>query len=233
MYRLIHLFNTSIGSKLVVAVTGAMLLGFLLGHAAGNLLILKGADSLNAYAHWLQGHPLLWGFRLGLLALFGLHITATVRLARQNRTARPIRYERIARLGARLPGRLMLLSGGLLLLFLVLHLLHLTVGAVGPDFSQMIDESGRVDVYRRVVVSFSDPLISGLYLFAMAMLAFHLVHAVESLFQTLGFNHESYQTLIRFLAWALTAIVVAGFSAVPLLVLTGVIGPDQAGGVAG
>ncbi len=229
MYRLIHLFHTSIGSKLVVAVTGALLLGFLLGHAAGNLLILKGAESLNAYAHWLQGHPLLWGFRLAMLALFGLHITATVRLAHQNLAARPIRYRRIARLGARLPGRFMLLSGALLLLFLVLHLLHLTVGAVGPDFSRLVDEAGQADVYARVVVSFSDPLIAGLYLFAMAMLAFHLVHAVESLFQTLGYNHESYQAMIRFLAWALTAIIVAGFAAVPLLVLTGVIGAGVTG----
>lgn len=224
MYRLIRLFNTSIGSKLVVAATGALLLGFLLVHAAGNLLILKGPDALNGYAHWLQGHPLLWGFRFGLLALFGLHITATVRLARQNRAARPIRYRRIARLGARLPGRLMLVSGGLLLLFLILHLLHLTVGSIGPDVGGMVDAGGQIDVYRRVVVSFSDPLIAGLYLFAMAMLAFHLIHAVESLFQTLGLNHESYQALIQFLAWALTAVIVAGFAAVPLLVWAGVIG---------
>ena len=84
MKRLIRLFRTSIGSKLVVAASGILLLGFLLAHAAGNLLILKGPAALNGYADWMQGQPLLWGFRLGLLALFGLHVSTAVRLAREN-----------------------------------------------------------------------------------------------------------------------------------------------------
>ncbi|MFM1892789.1 MAG: Succinate dehydrogenase/fumarate reductase, cytochrome b558 subunit [Pseudomonadota bacterium] len=224
MYRLIHLFRSSIGSKLLVAASGVLLLTFLLGHAAGNLLILKGPGALNAYADWLQGHPLLWGFRLGMLALFTLHVLTAVRLARENRAARPVRYRRIARLGARLPGRLMVLSGALVLAFVVFHLLHLTLGAVGPEVDAMVDGAGRVDVYARVVASFREPWLVGLYVGAMLLLGLHLVHAIEGLFQTFGFNHESYQGLIRFLAPALSLLIVAGFAAIPLLVLGGVIG---------
>jgi succinate dehydrogenase / fumarate reductase cytochrome b subunit len=224
VYRLIRLFRTSIGSKLVVAASGALLLGFLLVHALGNLLILKGPDALNAYADWLQGHPLLWGFRLGLLALFGLHVALTVRLARENRAARPVRYHKLARLGVRLPGRLMLLSGGLLFAFVVFHLLHLTVRAVGPGVSPLLDAAGRVDVYGLVMASFGQPLYAAVYLGAMLILGLHLVHAIEGLFQTLGFNHESYQPLIRLLAPLLTLLIVAGFAAIPVLVLTGVLG---------
>jgi succinate dehydrogenase / fumarate reductase cytochrome b subunit len=221
--RLVRLFRTSIGSKLMVAVTGALLVGFLLVHAAGNLLILKGPDALNGYADWLQGHPLLWGFRFGLLALFLIHVLTAERLARENRAARPIRYRRISLLGTRLPGRLMLLSGGLLLAFVVFHLLHLTVRALGPQAKPLRDAAGRVDVYALVVASFNQPVFTVVYLVALAFLGLHLVHALESAFQSLGFNHESYQGLVRFLAPVLTLLIVVGFAAVPVMVLTGVI----------
>ncbi|MCP5313277.1 MAG: succinate dehydrogenase cytochrome b subunit [Chromatiaceae bacterium] len=221
MNRLIRLFRTSIGRKLVVAATGTLLVGFLFVHAAGNLLILKGPDALNGYADWLQGHPLLWGFRLALLALFLAHVLTALRLARENRAARPLRYRYIARLGTRLPGRLMVVSGGLLIVFVAFHLLHLTLHAVGPRVEPLYDAAGRVDVYGMVVTAFSDPLTAGLYLFAMALLGLHLVHAIEGLFQTLGFNHDSYQGLIRVLAPTLTLLVVGGFAAIPVLVLAG------------
>ncbi|MCG6967920.1 MAG: succinate dehydrogenase cytochrome b subunit [Chromatiaceae bacterium] len=224
MNRLVRLFRTSIGSKLVVAASGTLLLGFLFVHAGGNLLILKGPDALNGYADWMQGHPLLWGFRLGLLALFAVHVLTAIRLARANRAARPTPYRRIARLGARLPGRLMVFSGLLLLAFLIFHLLHLTVRAVGPEVQPLLDGAGRVDVYGMIVASFSEPLTAAVYLLAMGLLGLHLVHAIEGLFQTLGFNHESYQGLIRLLAPALTLLLVSGFAAIPLLVISGALG---------
>ena len=224
MYRLIHLFRTSIGSKLMVAITGTLLLGFLVFHAAGNMLILKGPDALNGYADWLQGLPILWGFRLGMLALFGVHILMTIRLARENRAARPIGYRKISRLGARLPGRLMLFSGLSLFGFLVFHILHLTVRSIGPEPATAMDAAGRVDVYARVLAGFSDPLIATVYLAAMGLLGLHLLHAVESLFQTLGFNHESYQGIIRVMAPVVSLLIAAGFALIPLLVLTGYIG---------
>ena len=205
----------------MVAASGALLLGFLVVHAAGNLLILKGPDALNGYADWLQGHPLLWGFRLGLLGLFTVHILTAVRLARGNRAARPVPYRRIARLGARLPGRLMVFSGLLLLAFLVFHLLHLTARVVGQSGIPVLDDAGRIDVYGMLVAGFSQPLIVTVYLGAMGLLGLHLVHAIEGMFQTLGFNHDSYQTLITVLAPLLTLLIVGSFAAIPLLVISG------------
>ena len=122
----------------------------------------------------------------------------------------------------------MLLSGLLVLGFLVFHLLHLTARLVGPDLDGLTDHLGRTDVYRSVVLSFSDPLLAGLYLAALLLLGLHLLHAVESLFQTLGFNHESYQALIRILAPTLTFLIVAGFATVPLLVVTGILPQEGA-----
>lgn len=229
MFRLIRLFRTSIGSKLVAATTGALLLGFLLVHMAGNLVILQGKDALNAYAAWMQGHPLLWAFRFGLLALFVVHVTTVLRLARGNRLARPIDYRDQAGLRKYLPARLMLLTGVLVLGFLVLHLFHLTTGWIGPDVSHLVDAEGRTDVYARITTSFSDPLTAGAYLAAMLLLGLHLIHAVESLFQTFGFNHESYAGLIGVLAPTLTVLIVAGFATVPLLVLVGIIPQGTSG----
>ena len=205
----------------MVAASGVLLLGFLVVHAAGNLLILKGPDALNGYADWLQGHPLLWGFRLGLLGLFTVHILTAVRLARANRAARPVPYRHIARLGARLPGRLMVFSGLLLLAFLVFHLLHLTARVVGQSGIPVLDDAGRIDVYGMLVAGFSQPLIVTVYLGAMGLLGLHLVHAIEGMFQTLGFNHDSYQTLISVLAPLLTLLIVGSFAAIPLLVISG------------
>lgn len=208
----------------MVAATGALLVGFLLVHAIGNLLILKGPEALNGYADWLQGHPLLWGFRVGLLLLVAIHVAMTIRLARENRAARPVDYRILSPLGVRLPGRLMLISGLTLLAFLVLHLLHLTVRSIGPTPEIPIDAEGRLDVYMRLVASFNDPIYVIVYLSAMALLALHLWHALESLFQTLGFNHESYRWFIRYLAPALGVVIAAGFAAIPLLIFAGVIG---------
>lgn len=208
----------------MVAVTGVLLVGFLLGHVAGNLLILKGPDALNGYADWLQGLPILWGFRILMLVLFGVHISMTIRLARENRAARPIEYRIISPLGVRIPGRLMLFSGLTLLVFLVFHLLHLTARIVGPTPAEPIDAMGRIDVYARLVESFNDPVFVTIYIAAMTILGLHLWHAVESLFQTLGVNHESYRAIIGFLAPALSILIAFGFATIPLLVYSGMIG---------
>jgi succinate dehydrogenase / fumarate reductase cytochrome b subunit len=224
MARLLHLFRTSIGSKLVVALTGALLLGFLLVHMIGNLRILQGPKALNDYAAWLQGHPLLWVFRIGLAGLFGLHILTAGRLAYENRAARPQGYRVKRRTRSTLLSRGMLITGTLVLGFLIYHLLHLTLGLTGPDFTPLVDAQGQVDVYARVVTSFRDPLIAALYLGAMTLLGLHLTHAIPSLLQTLGFNHESYEPLIQVLAPLLAWVVALGFATVPLLVQLGVLG---------
>jgi succinate dehydrogenase / fumarate reductase cytochrome b subunit len=221
--RLCRLFRTSIGRKVVVAVTGLLLIGFLMVHASGNLLILKGPESLNAYADWLQGHPLLWVFRLLLLGLLIAHVLAIKSLARENRRARPVRYGRFRLLNGSLFGRTMLLSGIAILAFVVFHLLHLTLRVVGPQVDAPLDAAGRVDVYQLVIAGFNQPLITAVYLLAIALLGMHLAHAVQSLVQTLGFNHESYQPHVRLLTLVVSLSIVAGFASVPILVQSGVI----------
>ena len=224
MNRLIRLFSTSIGRKAVVAATGALLIAFLLVHAAGNLLILKGPDALNGYADWLQGHPLLWVFRIGLLALLAAHVTTTRQLLKQNRAARPLRYRRLNRSGGDLPARLMLWSGLTILAFVGFHLLHLTLRWIGPQPAQLTDAAGRIDVHTLLIMGFSDPLIASIYLFAILLLAMHLIHALQSMVQTLGFNHESYQPLVRLLTIVLSLSIAAGFASIPLLIQFGSLG---------
>jgi succinate dehydrogenase / fumarate reductase cytochrome b subunit len=128
MSRLARLSRTSLGKKLWMSLSGLMLVLFLVGHLAGNLKLLQGPDALNDYAAWLQGHPVLWVLRAGLLGAFVLHVGLGIALARENRVARPIAYKCVDHQSAGVVERHMVLSGVLVLAFLVYHLLHLTLG---------------------------------------------------------------------------------------------------------
>ena len=176
MNRLVRLFGASIGRKLVVAATGVLLIAFLFGHMYGNMKVFQGPEALNAYAAWLQGHPLLWGMRLGLLALFGAHIWLTLRLAQENRAARPMAYRRYRPRASRLTSRYMALSGLLVLAFVVYHLLHFTFGVVDPGSTRVVSPGHQPDVYASVVWSFQNPWIAGSYVVAMVLLGAHLWH---------------------------------------------------------
>lgn len=229
MNRLVRLFGTSIGRKLMTALSGLLLVAFLAGHALGNLTLFQGRDALNAYAHWLQGHPLLWLFRIGLLLLFTVHVTIAVRLALENREARPAGYRRRQLREAGYASRTMILSGGLVLAFLAFHLLHLTLGVVEPEAFRAVDPSGRADVYGRVIHAFGQFWLVLLYLAGLALLGLHLRHAIGSLFQTLGFNHESYETLLCLFSGLLALIIVAAFATIPLAVAAGWVGGAPGG----
>ena len=133
MHRLIRLFGTSIGRKLVVAVTGAMLLGFLFAHMLGNMALFQGPESLNAYAAWLQGHPLLIVMRAGLAIVFVIHVYAALQLARANRAARPTRYSYRQTFQTSWASRYMVITGLLVVVFIVGHLLHFTFGVVAAE----------------------------------------------------------------------------------------------------
>jgi succinate dehydrogenase / fumarate reductase cytochrome b subunit len=223
MYRLIHLLRTSIGRKLVMALSGLVLLLFLLGHLAGNMTIFFGPPILNSYAHWLQHSVMLWPFRLLMLLLVGLHIVMGLELARENRLA--------ATSGSRYPGWFqrhvrnhhMLWSGVAVLLFLLFHVAHLTLGVgAGAAFHQL-DSRGMIDVYQRVVEGFRTPWIAGLYMLSLLLIGLHLLHVVRGLFQTLGFYHERYLPLLERLAQLLTLVLVVGFLSIPLAVWVGLL----------
>lgn len=224
---LLRFWNSSIGKKLIVALTGLMLVGFLLGHMAGNLLVFQGRGAINEYAEFLH-HMLhgwgIWFARIGLLVAFFLHIFATVSLVRQNRAARDSRYAHEATVQASGSSRIMIWSGLTVLAFVVFHILHFTI-RVDPDLASMKDpvDPSRHDVYGMVIAGFSNPVVVLFYIVAISLLCSHLSHGIASIFQTLGLRSEKSRAAIRTLGLAISAILWIGFLSVPFLVATGVL----------
>ncbi|MCB2205341.1 succinate dehydrogenase cytochrome b subunit [bacterium] len=222
MAALVRFLQSTILSKVVVAVTGLFMVLFILGHMIGNLQMYLGQDTMNHYAETLQGMgALLWLIRGGLLLFLVLHVITSIRLKALNLSARPEPYAVKNYVRATLTSRTMIWSGVMLFLFIVYHLLHFTVKATNPAYGGLFDAAGRHDVYSMVVIGYNNVLISIVYISAMILLGFHLFHAIESMFQTLGINHEKYNPLIHGLSVTLSTIIVAGFIMIPVGVLAG------------
>ena len=229
MIRILALLRTTVGRKVLMAVTGFLLLGFLLVHLFGNTYVLQGREELNAYAAWLKANPILWPARVGLAAIFGLHVWLGLSLARENRAARPVRYRGgLAQPLSSATSRSMALTGLVVLAFVVFHLAHFTFGAVMPDAYALVDEKGRHDVYGMVVAGFRNPWVLGTYAVAMALLGIHLAHAGQSFLQTLGVRYEYGNQLVKNLGLALVAAITLGNLALPVLVFLGFAGPPEA-----
>ncbi|MDG2123189.1 MAG: succinate dehydrogenase cytochrome b subunit [Verrucomicrobiales bacterium] len=220
-------YASSIGKKIVVAVTGILLVFFLVGHLTGNLLVYVGADAVNAYAKFL--HEMLhgWGVwiaRIGLLVAFGVHIFTTVGLVRQNREARKSRYQYDATVQASSSSRIMIWSGLTILAFVIYHLLHFTVRAFNDFGSEAyIDAEGRHDVYKMIIDGFSFWPASLFYVISMALLFSHLGHGVASTFQTLGFATDKNWKFVKTSCNALSLALFLGFTSIPVAVLFKVI----------
>jgi succinate dehydrogenase cytochrome b subunit len=222
---LANFYASSIGKKAIVALTGLVLVGFLVGHLAGNLLVFQGPEATNAYAHKLQGlGPLLWAARLGLLAAVGLHIVATVHLTAQNRAARPETYLVDATLRASRSSKIMLWSGLTIAAFVIYHLMHFTWGTFNrfrePDGPYVLAD-GRPDVYRMVVDGFREPGNSFFYAIALGLLCSHLTHGVPSVFQTLGLTSPGSRKFIQGAGVAFAILLFAGYLSIPVSVLLG------------
>jgi succinate dehydrogenase / fumarate reductase, cytochrome b subunit len=214
--RLQRFMTSSIGLKLVMALTGVLLSLFVLGHMLGNLQVYQGAQAIDDYGKLLRKEPaLLWTARLGLLAAVGLHIWAYIALTRKNLQARPQGYREKKLREASYASRSMTLTGPLILAFIIYHILHMTTGTVHPSF-----EEGAV--HHNLVTGLTG-LAGVIYIIAMVMLSFHLWHGVWSMLLTLGLPEGRYQSLGRTLATVFTVLVTVGFISVPLAVLTGVI----------
>lgn len=233
MERLKRFFNSSIGLKMVVALTGAPLLFFVIGHMLGNLQIFMGQDQINNYAKGLHDIPaLLWGARLGLIVLFVSHIGAATRLNMMNASARPVQYHHEKTVQASLASRYMLLTGGVVLGFVVLHVLHFTLNAFDPQAAEYHDYAGRHDVYRMVVegfTGFKGALWVLLYVVCNLMLGLHLSHGASSLFQSLGVNHPTYTPMLKMAGPGIAITIVVGNILIPVACLAGVI-PLPGGG---
>jgi len=223
--RLARFARSSIGRKLLMALTGLGLVGFLVVHMAGNLQMFQEPEAMNGYAAWLKSHTgALWAARLGLLGIFALHVVTGIQLSAENREARPQGYAVWKGERSTAAGRSMLYSGLLLLVFVGFHLAHFTLGFVQPEAFAVHDALGRHDVYRMVIAGFQVPGIAGAYLAAMAVLVFHLYHATRSVWQTLSLNHPAYVDGLRLASSALTFVIVIGFASIPLAIATGLIG---------
>jgi len=223
MFRFLRLLRASIGRKLLMALSGLVLVAFVSGHMIGNLKVFQGAVALNDYAAWLQGNPLLWGIRLFMLAIIVAHIAAALWLVLGNRAARPQRYVLQVSQYTGIAARSMAVSGVLVLLFLVFHLLHLTIGVVQPEIAAVLDQTGRPDVYHRVVAGFETPWIALVYMLSVALVGLHLQHAVASLIRTLGFSNANFHRTIDYGGSLLALLVTVGFLSIPLAVQFGVL----------
>lgn len=210
-------WRSTIGKKVVMAVTGIVLVGYVLAHVTANLLIFAGPAAIDAYAAKLRTLPiLLWGVRILLLVSVVLHVVAAAQLAVRARAARPTPYHRFEPQMSSAASRTMRWGGVALLLFLVYHILHFTTGQAHPDFIHLAP-------YHNLTTAFRVWWVAAVYIAAMLALAMHLYHGTWSMFQTLGIEHPRVNPARRRLATAIAVLVPLGFVTVPIAVLVGIV----------
>lgn len=211
-------WRSTVGKKIVMAVTGLIMIGFVIGHLAGNLLVFAGRDRINAYSAFLHSTgEVLWGVRLVLLVSVILHITAAVQLTAIDRAARPVGYAKHHYEAATWASRTIRWGGVLLLVFIVYHLLHMTVGTVHPSFTPG-------DVYHNLITGLSVWYVAAFYVIAMLALGLHLYHGTWSAIKTLGVEQEPRVPLRRRrMIWVFAILMTLGFSSIPLAIVLGAI----------
>jgi succinate dehydrogenase / fumarate reductase cytochrome b subunit len=237
-----NLFTSSIGRKFLMAVTGVILIGFVIGHLVGNLQIFSHPDKINGYAEFLHGlGPMLWLARIGLLVAVVIHIWAAVVLTLENRRARGLsRYGVKNTIRATLASRTMRLTGLVVLAFLVYHLLHFTLGGVQKEAFKAnlspyvlntdyhvagvsVVPAGKAvaDVHSMMVYGFQNVAVSVFYILAVGLLSFHLLHGVDSMFQTFGWRNHRWSGGLRKIAVVFALGYFLANAAIPLAILTG------------
>lgn len=217
-------WDSTIGKKIVMAISGALLLAFAFAHMVGNLKTFFGAEDLNSYAHWLRtiGEPVLhyawflWIQRVVLLIALVLHVTAAVQLVRRDRRARPVRYVHRRPVRATFAVRTMRWGGATLALFVVWHILDFTVGTVNRDFV-----AG--DPYHNLVADFQVWWVNLIYLAALVMLGLHIHHGFASAARTLGVTSARRERAIKIFGSGMAVVVAGGYALVPVAVMTGLV----------
>ena len=219
MTRVLAFLNSSIGRKVVMAVTGGVLLAFVLVHMLGNLQVYLGPTKLDEYGAALRKFPpVLWGARLALLVAAGLHVWGALVTTLESWRARPVSYKgwRPAGNASTLSSRTMRWTGVIILAFVIYHLLHLTLGLVHPHFVEGA-------VHNNFVRGFQVAGASLAYIAAMIALGLHMYHGGWSLFQTLGISHVRYNHLRVAFATVVAIVVVLVNVSFPVSVLTGIV----------
>jgi succinate dehydrogenase cytochrome b subunit len=215
----LRFWQTTVGKKAVMAVTGIILFGFVVGHLVGNLQVYEGPKKLNDYAHFLRSHlGLLWFTRSVLLVSVVLHIWSSFQLWLGHREARPVGYVKKANMNSSYASRTMYWSGPIVLAFIIFHLLNLTFGSVHPG-APFVEG----DVYANVVTGFQFWPVAAFYIFAMILLCTHLYHGLWSIFNTLGFSHPVYTPWIQRFAKLIAILIAVGNISIPVAVLAGFI----------
>lgn len=218
-------WNSSIGKKLIVAITGLAMVLFLAGHLTGNMLIYAGKDAFDEYAKFLHeaGHgALIWVARVGLLVVIVLHVWATILLTRENKAARKEEYAYKATIQASKSSRIMIWSGLTILAFVIFHILHFTV-RTNAHLAEIAKESP----YEMVIAGFSGGTLQTLvvlfYVVAMTLLCSHVSHGVASMFQTLGFRSKNSAGLIQLISRGYAVVIWLGFISIPVAILFGLV----------
>lgn len=224
MHRAVRFYEAPIGKKTVMAVTGLILFGYVVGHLLGNLQIYSSDhDQINRYAAFLHDPSrasLLWAVRGLLLLSVVLHIVASVQLWAQNRAARPYAYAKKDNVPAAYAARTMIWSGPIIAAFVVFHVLHLTTGSVLP-----LQELGpnQPNVRANVINGFQHPAIAGFYILAMLLLCLHLYHGVWSMFQSVGVSHPRYTPVLKRFAAVCAILIAIGNISIPVAVMAGLL----------
>jgi len=223
--RVMALWRSQIGKKIVMAVTGIVLIGFVIAHMIGNLKLFEGANEINAYSRFLRevGQPelsygqLLWLVRIVLLVCVALHIIAALQLTRMSWAARPDGYTVKRELETTFAGRMMRWGGVVLAAFIIFHLFHMTGGLVGFEPGQF----RHLAVYQNVLAAFAVWPVAIFYIVAMGALCLHLTHGIWSMLQTLGWSTARNEATLKIVSDVIGIAVFLGFSSVPVAVLAG------------
>lgn len=215
---LAQFWRSTVGKKIVMAVTGLIMIAFVIGHLAGNLLVFAGRDRINAYSAFLHSTgEVLWAVRIVLLIAVMLHIIAAAQLTAIDAAARPTRYATHTYSAATFASRTIRWGGVVLLLFIVFHLLHMTTGTLHPSFTPG-------DVYHNLVSGLSVWWVAAVYLIAMIALGLHLYHGTWSSIKTLGVEQPATQPVRhRRLVWLFAVLMAIGFAAIPIAIVTGLV----------
>jgi succinate dehydrogenase / fumarate reductase cytochrome b subunit len=210
---------STVGKKIVMAVTGAILFGFVIVHLLGNLQVYEGPAKLNAYGALLHNiGEILWPARIILLICVTLHIIATVQLALLKKRARPIGYSRKQAIASSYASRTMYWSGPIVLAFIIFHLLHLTAGYIHPGAAYI-----EGDVYHNVVSGFQVWWVSLSYIVAICLLGLHLRHGLWSMFQSVGILQLQHTATLKAAAMVIALLIVLGYISIPISVLLGLV----------
>ncbi len=220
-----QVWQSAVGRKLIMALTGILMVLFLCAHVLGNMAFHFGPDAINAYAAHLKSlPPLLWLERAAMLAALAVHIWFGITLTLENYRSRPVNYTYRKYLTATFSSRTMIFTGLAILAFIIYHLLHFTVKVTSPENYYTIGPEGHLDVYKMAGLSFAHPFITIVYIIALAAVLLHIWHGIASFFQTFGWNNDTTRPVVERASYTASVLIFLLFISIPLsfLLLGGV-----------